>query len=187
MAYSEVSDLLLGPVLVSQSVDKQKFINQAAEDMDAKLGWIYDLPLSPQRAEGAPYTDPQPDADPENDWKALPLHERLLLKGINNKLASGRLLLTLDIAGEGTTLHAYGWQLVREANAELLIISNGEVFLHAQGTEGSADQVDESRTPSVQNHDEESLMLGFENNVMRRSNPTTVWLTQPGESVTPWP
>lgn len=180
MPYSEVGDLLLGDLVLGGGVDRQKFIDQAADDMDAKLGWLYQLPLRPAVPAGEVQTDPQGDAPPvaENDWEALPTHEGLLLKGINNKLASGRLILTLDIAGEGTTLHAYGYQLVREANAELSILSNGEAWLTAQRAHPDEEGEADTRTPGIINYDEESLLLGFENTVMRRM--TLPWSSQPG-------
>ena len=166
MAYSEVGDLLLGDMEINPLLDQQKFVDGAAEEMDAKLGWVYALPLR------GPGVDPAT----ETSWLDLPTHQVLLLKQINNKLASGRLILTLAIASEGSTLHAYGWQLIREANAELLLLSNGTVDLDAEPLDpvvASGDPL----MPAVFNHDEESLFAGFENTVMR-GKP---WYSRPGK------
>ena len=165
---------MLGDIVVGQGVDRTRFIQQAADDMDAKLGWIYELPL---RRQGQTIDPQAPVIDPTDDWKNLPTHQVLLLKGINNKLASGRLILTLDIAGEGSTLHAYGWQLVREANAELAVLSNGEVFLAAARITDDQAEHDDSRIPGISQPDSESLVLGFENTVMRG----VPWYSRPGE------
>lgn len=174
MAYSGVDDLLLGDLVFGPGVDRQKFIDQAAEDMDAKLGFVYRLPLTPRVVANANY------GSGAGDWKLLPLHEQLLLKGINNKMASGRLILTLDISGEGTALHGYGWQLVRDSTNELLMLSNGDVFLSAQPVHADVLGVADVRTPGVTNEDDESLLLGFENTVMR-GRPYQPWYSQPGK------
>lgn len=165
MPYSAIGDLLLGDILLKPGFDKQKFVNDAADEMDSKLGWRYALPL---RVEGV--------APPgtEDSWKDLPQHQVLLLKTINNRLASGRLILTLDMAGEQTTLHAYGWSLIQEALKDLIALANGDAVLDAEPmTPASAFT---NKAPSITNPDEESLLLGFENTVMRN----TPWYSRPG-------
>lgn len=158
MAYSDVTDLLLGDLVINPTVDKQKFVDQAAEEIDSKLGWLYKLPLEAI----SPAT-------------LLPGYQLLLLKGINNKLATGWLILTLDIAGEGTTLHAYGWALVREARSELMSLANGEVLLSATRIQSDLNISD--KIPGIHNEDSESLLLGFENTVMRG----VPWYSRPGK------
>lgn len=164
MAYSEVTDLLLGDTILGGGVDPQKFVDAAADEMDSKLGWLYATPIN---VLGDPLAIPP--------VVALPRHEALLLKGINNKLASGRLILTLDIAGEGTTLHAYGARLVKEAMDELLLLANGTLDLSAPRTI-LADAAVIDRTPAVLNIDEESLLAPFVNTV-HRGRP---WYAEPG-------
>ena len=146
MPYSEVEDLLIGDLALGPTVDPAKFVAQAAEEMDAKLGYVYELPLAP--LEGA----------------ELPLHERLLLKGINNKLASGRLILSIDIAEEGQHLHAYGLRLVTEATNELIMLANGTAQLSAARLDPL---VDRNKVPGVANRDAESAVDMFENHVLR--------------------
>jgi hypothetical protein len=170
LTYSETDDLLLGDIILGAGLDPQKFVDQAAEDIDAKLGWVYELPLKVLVPEGAPRP-----ADPD-DYTKLPLHEQLLLKGINNKLASGRLILAEAVAGEDNSLNAYGYFLVKEATDELTYLANGEVPLSAvRYVTVEGDVVD--KVPTIKNQDEESLLLGFENTVMR-GEP---WWSRPGQ------
>lgn len=147
MPYSSVDDLMLGDLLVSSHIDKGKFVTEAAEEIDSKIGFIYRLPLV---ATGTP-----PPA-------SLPLHQQLLLKGINNKLASGRLIMTLDIAGEGTALHAYGLRLVTEATQELMLIANGTVDLSAvRLPDNTVSDGFATRSPSIINVDATSAFEDF--------------------------
>lgn len=174
MAYSEVGDLLLGDMVLGPTVNKQQFVDSAADDMNGKLGVIYKLPL--QTTESV-----SPDGD---SWKtdpgALPEYQQLLLKGCNNKMASGRLILTLDTAGEQTTLHAYGKSLIDEAMAELYCLANGDVDLSAVKTD-VAPVTGGKKTPGIKQYDEESLLLGFETNVMGVERPFSKWYTRPGQ------
>lgn len=169
MAYSEPDDLLLGDLVVPATIDKGKVVASAAEEIDSKLGFVYALPLRFQ-------TDPPPDPD---DWTGLPIHQQLLLKQMNNKLASGRLILMLDLAGEDTSLHAYGLRLVTEATNEMMMIANGTVDLDAVRLAPLDSHPD--RAPVVSNHDEESAVEMFEYATMRPGE-TGSW--QPGKAMT---
>lgn len=155
MPYSTVGDMLVGDMMFPAGFDKQKYVTIAAEEMDAKLGVLYALPLAP--LEGA----------------ELPLHERLLLKTINNKLASGRLIMDIAIGSEQAAVHAYASRMVNEATRELVLLANGEVDLSAVRREVAEAAL---RVPSVTNVDEESLLLGFENTVLRGEG----WYSRPG-------
>ena len=165
MAYSEVADLLLGDLLVSESVDRQKFVDLAAREIDSKLGWVYELPL---HVAGATAN--------ATSWQALPQHEADTLRDINNKLATGRLILSLYVAGEDTQLHALGWHYVNSALEDLMVIANGTVDLTAVRI-GVADEHYRDNVPSISQYDDESLLLGFEETVMK-GNP---WYTEPGK------
>lgn len=145
MAYSQVDDLLTGDLHISSKVDKQKVIDDAAEEIDSKIGFLYSLPIP---------------------FVSLPLHQKLLLKQINNKLASGRLILALDIVGEENSLHAYGLRLVTEATGELMLIANGQVDLDAPRWETPDDSYTD-KTPTIKNRDAESAVDQFENSFMR--------------------
>lgn len=164
MAYSEVADLLIGDLVLGAGVDPQKYIDLAAEQIDAKIGWVYELPLHPAGGVGT--------------WQDLPEHEQLLLKGINNGLASGSLLIALDQGGEQTTVHAYGLWLIQQAQADLMYLANGEIQISAELFD-VPDTVP-NRVPGVINYDEESLLLGFENTVLRRDKTGWPWYSRPG-------
>lgn len=161
MAYSEESDLLLGDLMISARFDKKKFVDDAADEINSKLGFIYTLPL----------------AGPGEPSTPLPAHELLLLKGINNKLASGRLILTQAVAAEQQSLHAYGLRLVTEAMNDLMLIANGVVDLTAV-KKNLGDAVRDN-APSIHNHDAESAVVMYESAVMRPEG--AYW--NPGEVV----
>lgn len=159
MPYSEEGDLLVGDVLLPGGFNKDKYIAEATDEIDSKLGFLYSLPI---RGAGEPPAD-------------LPPHEQLLLKVISNKLASGRLIMDVAMAGERQSVHAYGRRLVDEATNDLMQIANGVVEIHAVRLETAVAQ-EASKIPTVRNQDEESLLLGFENTVLR-SEP---WYSRPG-------
>ena len=153
MAYSGEDDLLIGDLALSPVLDKGKFIDEAAEEIDAKLGFVYKLPLT-----------------------GLAVHEALLLKGINNKLASGRLIMAVAVGGEDTAVHAYALRLVTEATQELLAIANGAVDLTAERADPTTEEGRGATTPSVTNLDGESGVEAFYKQVMGG----TPWTWQPG-------
>ncbi len=164
MPYSVVADLLLDDLRLKPDFPKQKFVDQAAEEMDSKLGFRFALPL---RLEGELVPSP-------TTWLALPPHQVLLLKTINNRLASGRLILSIAVGGEQTSLHAYGYSLVQAALIDLMMVANGDVIFDTALLVPTTPF--ESKAPAGTNHDEESLLLGFENSVMR-DRP---WYSRPG-------
>lgn len=160
-AYSEQADLLIGDMLLSPTLDRDRYIQSAADDINAKIGYLYKIPLVPTDTE-------------------LPLYQVLLLKSINNKLASGRLILDVAVGGEQATLHAYGLRLISEAMNDLMCIANGDVELLAERRVTATDQA-ARLTPSVTNYDDESLMLGFENTVLKGRPLDPAWYSRPGK------
>lgn len=156
MAYCEVNDLLVkdNGMMFSPTFDFQRFINSAAEEMDGMLGEIYALPL----------------ASAAGGWKTLPAYQQLLLKQINLKLASGRILLTLQGSGDTRTLHAYGQRLLDEAMAMLMPLINGGVRLDTP----PRDTVAVQNSPLILNHDSRSLVDVFENVVHRGEDDIAV-------------
>lgn len=172
MAYSGAEDLLLGDLELG-STNSQKFIDAAAEEMDSKLGVLYQLPL---RKAGQDYTDEElPVA-----WKDLPTFQVLLLKHCNNKLASGRLILAISQSAEAPTVHAYGKALIDEAMNELYCLANADVDLSAARVTDAV-VAPENKTPGIKQYDEESLLLGFEKSVMSGSPWTPGWYSRPGD------
>lgn len=104
MAYCETTDLLLGDMTLSESVDPQAFVDNASDEIDSKIGYLYVVPI-------------QQTAVPNFIWTKL--------KNINAKLATARLILAVNVGGEEDAMHAYGVGLLSEAKAELECIKSG--------------------------------------------------------------
>ena len=141
--YCGVGDLhITEGIELHPGLDLSAIILQVAEEMDSHLGFIYVVP----------FVDLAP-------------HEVLLLKQINAKLATARVLLsTYGEAGEDG-LHGYGMMLLREGQDKLMKLSNGLIDLHA---ERNTDNVlDRHRGPVATNTDEESGVDIFEAIVFR--------------------
>ncbi len=109
MPYSAVTDLLTGNIPTPQYLDPQKFVDDAADEIDSKIGFLYVTPI---------------DVGSGTD---VPRPAVLLLKRINNFLASGRLILAAAAGQEDSQLHAYGWSLIQEATAAVNQIASGDL------------------------------------------------------------
>lgn len=140
MPYCKNQDLLIGDISLSPTLSRESFIRDAADEMDARLGFVYTLPL----------TGIQP-------------HAVTLLKMINARLASGRLLMSLAAPAEDDGVHRYGEWLIKQAYDDLYAICNGTINL--AGATLIADP--NPALAAVYNHDEESAVDMFENTVMR--------------------
>lgn len=114
--YSTVDDLLIGDMPVAMSFSKQKFVNDAANEVDSIIGVRYVTPVD--------VSPPPPDGT-----GPLPRHASLFVKRAANHLASGRLILALAAGGEDQALHAYGWSLVKGALDALNQIASGQYDL----------------------------------------------------------
>lgn len=146
-AYSAVVDLNKGDIpLQMQHGDGSQAIRTAADDIDAQIGHIYVTPVVVS-----------------DDPKFRPT--RLLLKRINNLLASGRLMLDMSAAGEDDNVNAYGLQMLREGLALLGQIQNGTIVL-AGGPR--TDSGAAAAGPSIKNEDAVSLVEQFYNPNLRR-------------------
>lgn len=110
--YCTVSDLLLGDTVLQNGFDKQRYVDLAADEMNSRLGYEYVIPIE--------------SSSPSEDVGAAAL---LILKNINLKLASGRLILAIAAGGEETALNAYGNSLCQEAYAELSLVLSGQLPL----------------------------------------------------------
>lgn len=110
-AYSAITDLLTGNIPTPASLDPQKFVDDAADEIDSKIGFLYQTPID------------------VSGTSLVPRPARLLLKRINNFLASGRLLMAAAAAQEDSQLHAYAWSLVQEATAAVNQIADGTIPL----------------------------------------------------------
>jgi len=144
--YSSADDLLLGDLPLGAAVDREKYVADAADEIDSAIGHVYATPVD--MTEGGP----------------VARHSRLLLKRINNHLATGRIILAVSIGGEDDSLQAYGRSLIREAHAALGDIATGAVeLIGAETVEGG----DVTNGPVVVNFDQYSGVDAFYDNVMR--------------------
>lgn len=106
--YASVEDLVLGNIPIPDSA--QRYVDQAAQEMDSIIGFKYETPVVVDNSpEGRPVT--------------------LLLKRINYTLASGRLLLALAAPAQDDQIQQYGKYLVDEALKALKMIVDGEILL----------------------------------------------------------
>lgn len=146
--YCEATDVDMGGMGVPSPDPRQGFVVNACDEMNAKLGAMYAVPIDP------------------ND---LPEHERLMLKVIAVKIASGRFLATWSIPDEQSSVHAYARRLLDEGLSELHLIANGDYILHAPPADTNDDglpdevgpSVPGSRAPSVHVQDECSPVEAF--------------------------
>ncbi len=138
-AYCLPDELMIGDLIVGSSINRQEYVDRAAEEIDSKIGWVYATPI---------------------DTTGLPRAQTLLLKIINIKIASARLIMALSVNDEDNSVHAYALRLLKEGTDDLLHIANGDVDLDAPRTPMS-DANAGSRTPGVYNIDVESLLDPF--------------------------
>jgi hypothetical protein len=135
--YSGADDLLLGDITLGSSVSKVNYVKAAGDEIDSRLGYVYELPFPDDIAE----------------------HAKKLLKKINNNLASGRLIMAVAAGGEDSKLHAYGASLVQDAYNELALILNGTLPIDGATRTGASDA---QAGPTISNQDEFSATGAFE-------------------------
>ena len=150
-AYSSKDDLLVGGIPTPAYLNLDKLVQDASDEIDSKIGFRYETPIN--IGTGTPLERPA----------------QLLLKRINNFLATGRLILQVASPEEDTQLHAYGWNLVKEATAALDAIASGQIDL-----EGAVerDQTADVAVPLIDNLDPESNVEAFYNRI---GNPNYVY------------
>jgi phage gp36-like protein len=143
--YSQVTDLLIGNIPLPQALTPQKYVDDAADEIDSVIGFRYQTPID------------------MSDLGNVVKPARLLLKRVSNWLATGRIILAVDAAGEDVQLHAYGLKLVSDANDVLRAIADGVVFLDGAVTMTDPDEASMGlrRAPQIANLDEESIVEAF--------------------------
>lgn len=109
-SYSQIIDLQVGNV-PTNNVDVQHYIDLAAEEIDSRIGFRYQTPV-----------------DVSGSSTVLRAAQ-LLLKRLNNQIATGRILLATFTATENQELNAYGARLVNEAQAAIEMIVLGQLSL----------------------------------------------------------
>lgn len=160
MPYCTSEDLLIsGDVMLPPTLSLDKFVQLASDDMDSKLGYRYEVPIL---------------------TVGLPSHQIALLKSINAKLATGRLIMATAVGGEDTAVHQYALYLIKEAEMDLMSIANGQVDLQAPEVDEDGNSVTPgspldndpyARTPGAWNPDSTSPVTVFEKNILTVSEP----------------
>lgn len=141
--YSEVGDLLLGDM--PNPRDAEKWVQDATDEINSKLGIRYVVPIVVDQTV------------PAN------LVTVLLLKRINNHLASGRLVCAKAASGSQQEVHQYGMSLLREAISALNSLVAGDMTLPGAPFVNS-DDVGASG-PIISNLDVQSNVESFYNMV----------------------
>jgi len=118
----------------------QKYVQDAADEIDSKLGFIYVTPIV---------------IDPNGEFR----HSALLLKRISNFLATGRLILANAASREDQYLNAYGKSLVVEATAALDALLTGTMPL--PGATPSNPDASNATGPIINNLDPQSNVESF--------------------------
>lgn len=147
--YCEFPDLQLGGLTLPTRFNPYDAINSAADEMNAKLGQVYELPL---------------------DLTAAPSYVTPMLRKINAQLASGRILCAYS-ENEDKNVHAYGAQLIKEAKDELLAIFDGrQQLIDVPKLPGSF----KVTAPEIFNHDQRSAVDSYED-FAHRYDGDEVW------------
>lgn len=146
VAYSQVSDLLLGSVPLPAYMDAGVAIQSAADEIDAVIGMTY---VTPVQITDSPSTRAS----------------KLMLKKANSMLASGRIIMAMDAGGQDTDIHKYGRYLISEAEKIVTAIATGQVTLQGatllSGSPGGT-------APVIVNQDATSAVDSFYDNFKPR-------------------
>jgi len=146
-AYCAKEDLLTGDIpLAGKYGDGSAFVQLAADEIDGQIGHIYTTPVVFD------------ESTPEKVAAVRPA--KLLLKKINQLLASGRIILDMAAGAEDASLHAYGASMVTEAIALLNQLSSQKIKLTDAPLLPSTED-DENTGPSIAQADPYSLVEGF--------------------------
>lgn len=138
--------MLLGDMSVSPTVDKDAYVEDAANEIDSRIGVRYETPIN------------------VGEGTTLAHHSIMLLKKLNNHLATGRFIMAEAIGGEDSSVHAYGVFMVQSALREIDMIRSGEIDL--EGVDERFSGVDDSTGPTIYNEDATPAVQTFYDNVM---------------------
>lgn len=149
MAYCEVTDLLIKDFTLAPGQTYDEWVDRAADEMHAFLGYRYVIPIVPNATSAT-----------------LSQHDQLVLKRINILLASGRFYLAHASNDERDRLHAYGRSLVNEAIGALTALRDGKVDLSSAQVLDTSIGDESRRMPGVINQDKTSLLAPYECEVL---------------------
>lgn len=162
MSYCTETDLLIGDLPTSAALSPAKYVSDAADEIDSKIGFVYTTPI---------IVDP-------NDPNVVSRPVRLLLKRINAHLASGRMILAATIPAEDERLNAYGATLVAESELAIAQIADGTIPLEGVPTEPTT-APKKTTSPLLANVDAESNVEAFYDRI---GNPNYSFGYAPGSS-----
>lgn len=147
MAWATTDDLFVG-TLNTSGIDLQKYLDDAEQEMLVCLSKIYVVPLP-------------------TDLGAL----AATFKFIQQRLASGRLILDIAISTENTELNAYGAMLIKEGQNELYKIGYSVELTTATkvGNQGA------NMAPSISGHDTNSPWTIYEGYVHGHGTNVVTW------------
>lgn len=140
-SYSTTNDFLIENVALPRSLNQEKIVEDAGDEIDSVIGGRYITPVN--LSESGP----------------VARHSRLLIKRISVALSTGRLILALATPSEENGLHAYGARLVRDALSALEKIRTGEIILDGAPQTEAFGQDD---SMSITQHDATSIVDTFE-------------------------
>lgn len=152
-AYCAVTDLLVGKVPLPPYLDAEKYVDDAADEIDTKICQLYETRVD------------------VSESAATSRVAKLFLKRVNAHLASGRLLLSVAAPEEQRQLHAYAWSLVTQALLALEGVESGEYILEGALPAEGLVEVPQSQ-PMISNLDAESSVEAFYDRV---ANPDYVF------------
>lgn len=161
MTYCEVVDLLIGDLPTSAALSPQKYVSDASDEIDSKIGFVYETPIDVVTAG----VTPRPVV--------------LLLKRLNAHLATGRMILAATIIAEDKQLNAYGARMVADCELTMSQIATGALVLDGTVPSG-LNGLPPPHVPMILNKDEESAVDAFYDRVV---NPSYSFVTPSGRFV----
>lgn len=111
MAYSTEADLLIGDQTTIAPAVKTQFVLAATDEIDTYVGQVYETPID--------IVDPG----------SVDRSAALLIKKLAQHISTGRLLMSIDQAGEDNKPNAYAQYLLDDALATLRAIVDGDIVL----------------------------------------------------------
>lgn len=162
--YSDPDDMLVGTDFALPADDTlERFVRDAAQEIDSRLGFKYVIPLKFTRIVGGSVSY----VDPEDSSTYTPSY--LLVRRLSNFIASGRYLLAATSPEEQNSLHQYANKLLRDAEAILSQITSNRADLEIE--ELPSDDMDTPYGLLVKNRDKRSMVQEFEEQAMNYNNP----------------
>lgn len=142
--YNATSDLLIGDVQLPQGNDGTKYVSQAADEIDSRLGFTYATPFD------------------VSDSSTMSNAARLMIKMLSIHISSGRAMMDLGTSGENNLPNPYGKYLLDQAEAILLLLVEGRIVLDgAQPVNGGPDNTEFSSRVLISNVDPYSMVEAF--------------------------